>query len=64
MKILLIIIGIVFILVGLYLIFGITVYSLKEKDNDVLYAYCISGGAIIIGLYSIVKGRQIGSNKP
>lgn len=63
MKILLIIIGIGLILIGLYLTFGILVYSFKEKDNDVLYAYCFSAGIITIGIYSIVKGRQIGSNK-
>ncbi len=63
MKILLIIIGIGLILLGFYLTFGILVYSFKEKDNDVIYAFCISAGIIIIGIYSIVRGRQIASIK-
>jgi uncharacterized membrane protein len=63
MKILLIIIGSGLILIGLFLTFGITVYSLKEQDNDVLYAYCISAGMIVSGVYSIVKGRQITSKE-
>lgn len=59
MKIILIIIGIGILLLGLFLTFGILVYSLKEKDNDVFYGYLISTGLIVLGIYLLVRGLKI-----
>ncbi len=51
-----ILIGIVLILLGLFLTFGITVYSLKEQDNNGFYGFFISFGFIGLGVYCLLKG--------
>ena len=50
-----ILIGIVIILLGLFLTFGITVYSLKEQDNNGFYGFIISFTFIGLGIHLLMK---------
>ncbi len=50
-----ILIGIVLILLGLFLAFGITVYSLKEQDNNGFYGLIISFTFIGLGIHLLLK---------
>lgn len=51
-----ILIGIALILLGLFLTFGITVYSLKEEDNNEFDSFFISFGFIGFGVYNLLNG--------
>ena len=51
-------IGIILILLGLFLSFGITVYSLKENDNNGFYGFFISFGFIGYGIYCLLNGMK------
>jgi hypothetical protein len=55
-KILLISGGLGLILLGLFLTFGILVYSLKEKDKNGFYGFFFSFGLIGIGIYILTNG--------
>jgi hypothetical protein len=59
MKISLLLSGIVIILLGLFLSFGILVYSLKENDNYGFFGFIVSFGLIGLGISLLVKARKI-----
>ena len=55
-KIISTILGVALIVFGLFLSFGILVYSLKEKDNEGFYWFILSFGLIGLGVFIIIKG--------
>ena len=57
-KMILIVAGIVFIVLGLLMSFGIIVYSLKEQDGEGFNYLFISAGIIILGLCFIVGSKK------
>ena len=52
-------IGIVLILIGLFLTFGIIVYSLKEHDNNGFFGFFISLGLTCLGIYFLWKSKNL-----
>lgn len=56
-KLILIIIGILLIIIGLFLTFGILVSSLKEGDD--FYGFFISFGLIGVGIFCLTRGIKI-----
>ncbi len=58
MKIILIILGIISLCFGLFLTLAITVYSLKEQDDEGFYFLVAPVCFIVIGIYLILKALK------
>jgi hypothetical protein len=56
LKFLLILSGILILLTGLFMSFGILVYSLKEKDNNGFAGLMITSTYLSAGVYCLIKG--------
>jgi len=59
MKAYLILTGIAVIFIGLFLSFGILVYSTKENDSSGFYGFFISFGFIALGIFQFFRARKI-----
>ena len=59
MKIILLLIGILLLVLGLFLTFAIFVYSLKENDNGGFYYLIFSLGLVALGIHCLVKSIKI-----
>jgi H+/Cl- antiporter ClcA len=57
-KVLYIITGILLTLLGLFLSFGILIYSLKEKDNYGFWGWSLTFTMIICGIFLILKSKR------
>ncbi len=55
-KIIFILTGVFFALLGLFLTFEIFIYSGKEKDNSMNYLFVASFAILISGVYMLTKG--------
>jgi hypothetical protein len=58
-KILFIITGLLLAGLGLFISFGILVYSLKEQDNNGFWGWGLTFPMIIAGIYLILKAKKI-----
>ena len=58
-KLILIIFGVLILISGILLTFGILISSIKENDNEGFYGFFISIGLIILGIYSFIRGLKI-----
>ena len=54
--------GIILIAFSLFISFGIIVSSLKEGDEDIFRYLTIPVLMIVIGIYLIVRGKNLKSN--
>ncbi|MBL4654791.1 MAG: hypothetical protein JKY33_03100 [Bacteroidia bacterium] len=55
MKIIKIIAGLSLMVLGLLLTFGITLYSLKENDNNGFYGFILSFSLIALGGFIVIR---------
>lgn len=55
-KIILILAGLFFALLGLFLTYSIFIYSGKEKDDSMNYLFIVSFAIIFSGIYILTKG--------
>lgn len=62
-KVIYITIGILLIILALIFALGVIGYSLKEDDKDGYSALFISAILIAVGIYSIIKGKRVITDK-
>jgi|GEM_PF-2240465 hypothetical protein len=58
-KVLLIVTGIVFIIIGLIISFGLIMYIAKEKDKYGFFSFIITLPLIMLGIYCLRRGIKI-----
>jgi len=59
MKIILVLVGILLILAGLFLTFGIWLSSAKEENGEGYYGFIFSFGLVGLGVYCVVKSVKL-----
>lgn len=58
-KIFFVISGLLLAVLGLFISFGIFVYSLKEQDNNGFWGCLLSIPMIIAGIFLVIKAKKL-----